>query len=153
MIRTHIYARLALALVLIGVPACTNQSSEQPKAKLTGEYRIVSGERNGAAIDPKELDDAVITIGESTITAYDKERKETFAATYTLETKRKPWEITMTSTQAPQTGVVTKGLIEADKDKVKLVYALPDGKPPTEFKTGEQQQMFVLAKTEPAQRG
>jgi hypothetical protein len=38
------------------------------------------------------------------------------------------------------------GLIQKSGDTVKLIYALPDGKPPTEFKTEEGQQLFVLKK-------
>ncbi len=144
--KCHIW--LPFVLYIVGAVACTNQSTEPTNAiHLAGEYRIVSGERNGAAIDPHELD-ASITITEHLITAYDKERKETFAATYELDTERSPWRITMISTNAPETGVVAKGLVQAEHGQVKLVYALPEGNPPTEFKTGPQQQMFVLAKQE-----
>ncbi|OQW37295.1 MAG: hypothetical protein A4E19_14125 [Nitrospira sp. SG-bin1] len=139
-----------VAIVLAVLPACTGRSSDSPKADLTGEYRIVSGERDGAPIDQKELDDAAIYINDKTIIAYDKERKEMFAATYTLETKQSPWRITMVSTKAPDVGVVAKGLVESDQDRVKLIYALPNGQPPTDFKAGAQQQMFVLAKTSAA---
>ena len=55
----------------------------------------------------------------------------------------------MISTKAPETGVISKGLIEPEGDRIKLIYALPNGQPPTDFKTGERQQMFVLVKTDP----
>lgn len=142
---------LAVALLVFVVPACTGHSSDSPKvANLTGEYRIISGERNGTPIDQKELSDATITIRDTTITAYDKERKETFAATYTLETKQTPWQITMISTKAPEVGVITKGLIDVHQNSVKLVYALPNGQPPTDFKSGEHQQMFDMVKIDQA---
>lgn len=141
---------LIAAMCIAILPGCTGRSSDATKhANLTGEYRIASGERNGVAIDAKELD-AIITIRDNTITAYDKERKETFAVTYTLETNRKPWQIIMISTKAPEIGVISKGLLEVDNNTVKLIYALPNGQPPTDFKTGERQQMFVLAKTDVA---
>lgn len=128
--------------------SCTNSSSDTPRAaNLIGDYHIVSGERDGAPIDPNELD-AVITIRDETITAYDQARNKTFAATYTLETKETPWRITMISTKAPETGVISKGLIEAEADRIKLIYALPNGQPPTDFKARERQQMFVLVKTD-----
>lgn len=131
--------------------ACTGRSSDPPKAdNLTGEYRIINGERNGAPIPQAELSDATITIRDKTITAYDKERKETFAATYTLETKQAPWQITMISTKAPEVGVVAKGLIEVDQNRVRLIYALPSGRPPTDFKAGQQQQMFDMVKIDQA---
>mgnify|MGYP003476877049 CR=1 len=53
----------------------------------------------------------------------------------------------MTSVKAPETGAIAKGLIEADKNSVKLIYALPHGQPPTDFRAGEQQQMVVMEKT------
>jgi uncharacterized protein (TIGR03067 family) len=141
-------ALIATILLFMGATACTNQSTDEPKStQLVGVYRIISGERNGTPISPEELDQATVTISRDTIAAYDKERKETFAAAYTIETERSPWQITMTSTKAPETGVVSKGLVQADQEQVKLIYALPNGQAPTEFKTGEQQQMFVLGKT------
>ena len=39
---------------------------------------------------------------------------------------------------------MAKGLIEKKGDTVKLIYALPGGETPTEFKTKEKQLMFVL---------
>lgn len=142
--------RLFLVLFLTVLPACTGRSSDPPKADLSGEYRIILGERNGTPIDQKELSDATITIDDKTITIYDNERKETFAATYTLETKQTPWQITMISTKAPEIGVVAKGLIEANQNSVKLIYALPKGQPPTDFKAGQHQQMFDMVKIDQA---
>jgi len=72
---------LIIAMCLVFLPACTGRSADQPKADLTGEYRIVGGERNGAPIDQNELNNAAIIISDTTIIAYDKERKEMFAAT------------------------------------------------------------------------
>lgn len=138
---------LAIAILFFVMPACTGRSPDQPKADLTGEYRIVSGERNGAPIDQTELTDTAIYITDKTIIAYDKERKEMFAATYTLETKQAPWQITMISTKSPDVGAIAKGLVEVDQNKVKLIYALPNGQPPTDFKAGQQQQMFVMMKS------
>ena len=141
---------VALAVFLLIAPACTGRASDQPKADLTGEYRIVSGERNGSPIDQGELTDTSIYINDKTIIAYDKDRKEMFASTYTLETNQKPWHITMISTKSPEVGAVAKGLVEADGNKIKLIYALPKGQPPTNFKAGEQQQMFVMEKANQA---
>jgi uncharacterized protein (TIGR03067 family) len=148
--RRHNIWTVVAVLALLGLQACTKSSEEPTTAQLVGVYTIVSGERNGAALDPHELD-ATITITDNMITAYDKERNETFTAAYTLQTDQSPWHITMTSAKAPETGVVSKGLVQAEQGRVKLVYALPDGPPPTDFKTGEHQQMFVLAKQESGQ--
>jgi uncharacterized protein (TIGR03067 family) len=137
---------LALAILLFVVPACTGRSSDQPKTDLTGEYRIVSGERNGAPINQRELTDTSIYINDKTIIAYDKERKEMFASTYTLETTQSPWRITMISTKSSDVGAVAKGLVKTDRNTITLIYALPKGHPPTDFRAGEHQQMFVMEK-------
>jgi len=139
-----------LVLVLAILPACTGSSSDPPKVDLSGEYRIIIGERNGTLIDQKELSDATITINDKTITVYDNERNETFAATYTLKTKPTPWQITMVSTKAPEIGVIARGLIEANQNSVKLIYALPNGQPPTDFQAGPHQQMFDMVKIDQA---
>lgn len=146
MIDSKTLSCLAMVILFV-VPACNDRGSDPLKANLTGEYRIISGERNGIPIDQHELNNATITIGDTTITTYDKDRKETFIATYTLETSNKPWHITMTSVKAPETGTIATGLVEADHNNVKLIYALPRGQTPTDFRTGEQQQMFVMEKT------
>lgn len=138
----------AVVICVVSLTSCTNSSSDTAKpALLVGDYHIISGERAGTPIDQKELD-AVITIRDQTITAYDKEHNKTFAATYTLDMKQTPWRITMISTKAPESGVISKGLIEAEGDRIKLIYALPNGPPPTDFNAGERQQMFVLVKTD-----
>jgi hypothetical protein len=46
----------------------------------------------------------------------------------------------------PKKGETADGLIERKGDTVTLIYALPGGKAPTEFKTNEKQQMFTLKK-------
>lgn len=138
---------LNLVLILAGLAACPGRSSDQPPiSDLKGEYRIVSGERNGAPIDQDEFHNATIHIDDHTITAYDKDRNETLVATYTLVTNRVPWKITMISIKAPEPRAVTTGLIEASPNGVKLIYALPNGRPPTDFTAGEHQQMFVMTK-------
>jgi uncharacterized protein (TIGR03067 family) len=150
MISTIKNSCLTVAVCLTVLSACTGRSDTQKAADLSGNYRIVSGERDGVPIDQKELTDAIIQIRNQTITAYDKERKETFAATYTVETNRLPWQITMISTKAPEVGALAKGLIEVDQNNVKLIYALPNGQVPMDFKAGDRQQMFVLTKTDVA---
>jgi uncharacterized protein (TIGR03067 family) len=146
--RKNVSLVLIAALIGLTFSGCGEPISEESAVvpDIRGEYRIVSGERNGSVLPANELDDATIIIGDRSITARDKSRNETFAATYTIETRQQPWRIKMTSTKAPETGVVAEGLIDVDEDRVRLVYALPKGAPPSDFKTGEQQQMFVLKK-------
>ena len=53
----------------------------------------------------------------------------------------------MTSRVEGTAGEIARGLIQQDKDDdnvVRLVYALPTGELPSEFKTKEKQLMFVM---------
>lgn len=125
-------------------------------AQLVGDYRITAGERNGKKIDADRLADVTVKIEKRVITTFDKDKKEFYGASFELDTSKKPWKIVMTATVVPVAekgdktdgkGSKAEGLIEISGDTVKLIYALPEGKAPTEFKTGEKQQMFVLMKT------
>jgi uncharacterized protein (TIGR03067 family) len=118
-------------------------------ADLIGSYRVVAGERNGDEIAADRLKGVTVRIAANAITTLDNKEKEVYVATYKLDTGRKPWRITMTATVAPAGGEGTRavGLIARDGDTVKLIYALPGGEAPAEFKTGDRQQMFVLKRT------
>lgn len=127
-------------------------------ASLNGSYAIVSGEEEGKAIPKERIDGAMIIFTDKTVAGTDKEKKEFFSATYTLDTSKSPWGITMTNAsrgaapakddKKPAEAMSSTGLIKVDGDTVTIIYALPGGKTPTEFKTGEKQQMFVMKRAE-----
>lgn len=124
----------------------------QPDAKaLIGNYRIVSGERNGKKIDSQRLKDVNVRIDDKFITTFDKDKREFYAASYELDTASKPWKMKLTATIVPKEGdkpdgkgSKADGLIEISGESVKFIYSLPEGKPPTEFKTSDNQQMFTM---------
>lgn len=150
---------LCATLIAAGLSSSLASAESKPVPKsaepgLLGTYRIVSGERNGKPIPPERLHVVSVRISEQTITTLDKGEKEVYVATYTLKKDQKPWRISMTATVTPDKskGMKSDGLIELDGDTVKLIYALPGGKAPaagdrrapSSFKTGENQQMFVM---------
>lgn len=126
--------------------------------QLVGDYRIVSGENSGKELLPERLTDVTVRFTEKTVTTYDAERNARFSATYRLDTQKRPWRIMMTSTprtanaNAAQSGAgaspvadTSQGLVElAEEGRVKVIYALPGGTAPRDFKTGDRQQLFVL---------
>src|SRR5437899_1815346 len=75
-------------------PADPNKTAAE---SLEGGYVIVSGERDGKPIPEAEIKGAVVRITGGKIIGTDKDRKELFAATYTLDATRKPWKIDMKS--------------------------------------------------------
>lgn len=109
---------------------------------LIGGYTIVSGERDGKAIDPSHVQGATVRFTGDEVIGTDKDRKQLFVAKYELSTRSTPWKITMTST-APASGNAS-GLVEKKGDTLRVVYNLPGGAAPTEFKAGEKQHLFVL---------
>ena len=153
-----------LTLALLGIMMSRSNAQEKPNTErnsdtqtdakqLLGTYKITSGERNGKKVDAEHLKDVTVRIEEKVITTFDKDKKEFYAASYELDTKTKPWKVMMTATIVPVEGKGTKaeGLIEIAGESVKLIYSLPEGKAPTEFRTGDKQQMFALLKIEKQQ--
>jgi uncharacterized protein (TIGR03067 family) len=143
------------ATVLIQAAA---YSDDKPKSKiggtpadLLGGYTIVSGERYGEKEPVERIEGVTVRIADDAIIVLDKEKKEVYAQTYKLDTSATPWKITLRSKITPFTQKsndsgedVAQGLIEKEGDTVKLIYALPGGAAPTEFKTKQKQLMFVM---------
>lgn len=141
------------AMAILGLLSMNVQAEDPTKdskahtEQLVGMYEIISGEKEGKEIDSARLKDVRVQIAANAITTYDKDKKEVYAASYELDTSHKPWRLSMTATLTPVDGKGTKaeGLIEKDDDgTVKLIYALPGGEAPTEFRAQEKQQLFVL---------
>ena len=140
MVRTAVASALALSLAL---PALLAQEEKAGADRLKGIYTIVRGEKDGKVIPAERIKGSVVTFTEKKVYGTDKDRKEVFAASYTLDTSRKPWVIHMTS-GGPKKTEKADGIIEVDGDTLRVCYALPGGKTPTSFKAGQKQHCFVL---------
>jgi len=148
-----------------------NTGKNADAAKLVGTYTISSGEKDGKALPKEHFEGSLVKITDKTVVGTDKDKKEFYSATYTLDTSKTPWVITMTEAKKQekkddkdgkeekkdvQTGRADKpaeaasatGLVMVDGDTLTIIYALPGGKMPTEFKTGDKQQMFVMKRVE-----
>jgi len=136
-------AVLCCGVALLSAPvAGQGQKGKKAEAKLEGSYTVVSGEENGKAVPAEKVKGSVVRFTSDTILGTDKDKKEFFSAKYTLDTARTPWTIRMTSTAPKEAEAV--GLIKKEGDTVTLIYALPGAPAPTEFKTKDRQNMFVL---------
>jgi uncharacterized protein (TIGR03067 family) len=138
-----------LAVALAGAPARSGDKGDKalsPK-DLVGIYEIVSGEHGGKPIPPKEIEADRVTFTEDAVALVDKDKKKVYAATYKLEGGPAGTRIHMTTIE-PKKGETADGLIRKEADWVTLIYALPGGKAPTEFKSGEKQMMFTLKKVQ-----
>ncbi len=150
-------AALALAAIAIGFSltiASSSLSAQDQKArqdekaaapKLEGRYTIVSGEKDGKAIPEGDIKGSIVVFTADKIVGTDKDKKEFFASSYVLDAAHKPWLIKMKSNSPKEAEAM--GLIKQDGDTVTLIYALPGGDAPQEFKTKDKQHLFVLKKT------
>ncbi len=125
----------------------TNKSGAP--ADLIGAYTIIAGEKYGQKEPEERIVGTTVRFAEDGIVVLDKEKKEVYAQTYKIDATTTPWTIVMKSKITPYTEkgqgeTVAKGLIEKDGDTVKLIYAVPGGEMPTEFKTKEKQLMFIM---------
>lgn len=111
---------------------------------LTGGYTLVSGERDGRPLPPDHIHDTVVRFTADTVTVLDRDKRQTYAATYTLDSSARPARISMTATHAPNAGDVAEGLIEKSGDTVRLIYALPGKPAPTGFHTKAGEMLFVM---------
>ena len=135
------FAVLTLYTVAIAAAADEKTLAE----RLAGTYTIVSGESHGKPIPAERIKGSEVLMGRDTIVTVDADKKEAYAATYTLESNQSPAVIHMISTLEGSRGTIAKGLIRLDGDTVKLIYKLPTGDTvPTNFQTREGQLMVVL---------
>ena len=139
---------MGILLAAVVVTARAEDKAEMTAEKLVGTYKITGGETGGKKDTNERITDTVVKFTADKITVYDKDDKEVYVQTYKLDASKKPCMITMTGVYPEKTkGVTAKGLIEMDGDTLKLVYALPGGATPDDFKTEEKQNMFMMKKS------
>jgi hypothetical protein len=83
------------------------------------------------------------------ITTLDSEGNKVFEAIYQLNTLELPMAIEMISSFAhgsKKKQIELTGNIEKRGDLIRLIYALPGGDDPRDFKVGPKQELLVLSK-------
>ena len=123
-------------------PKATGTDDQTGEMKLQGGYTIVSGESDGKPIPAERIKGTTVRFTKDRIVTTDKDKKEVYVATYTLDGTKKPCVIKMKA-EVPKEGEAT-GLVKKEGDTITLIYNEPGGKVPTEFKAGEKQNLFVL---------
>lgn len=141
LIATGLFA-LSLSIAVAEEPKPAPRADDKKAASLEGGYTIVSGEKDGKAIPEERIKGSIVKFTGDKILGTDKDKKEFFSSTFTLDTAKTPWVITMTSKE-PKEAKAT-GLIKKDGDTITIIYALPGTEAPKDFKTKEGQQLFVL---------
>lgn len=143
-ISTLLFAAAVGTMTLTNFPGTAQEKTNDDKnpALLEGSYTIVSGEKDGRPIPDTEIQGSIVRFTGDKIVGTDKEKKEFFVTSFTLDAGKTPWVINMKSS-TPKEATAT-GLVKKEGDTVTIIYALPGGDAPQEFKTREKQQLFVL---------
>ncbi|MDG3007437.1 hypothetical protein [Paludisphaera mucosa] len=137
----------AFATILAAAaPARAQAVNELKPADLVGGYEIVSGEKFGTPEAADRIKGSTVLFTEDRVVVMDKDSKEVYGASYSIEPGESAAKIKMTSKLADAENQVALGLIDKDGDKVRLIYGLPGAETPREFKTKDKQLMFVLKK-------
>jgi len=149
MIRHLLPAAVLASGVLAAASAAPqdNPVRPDPPAEKTnpyeGTYAVVSGEEDGKPIPPERVEGALVKITKDTISGTDKNGQEFFAANYTVDATDTPPRMKLRQKGAKESAAVF-ALAELKEPNLKIVYNLPGGPLPKEFKTVKGQHMFVL---------
>ena len=72
---------------------------------LVGRYVVVSGERDGVKEPDERIKGTIVTFSKDSVVVADKDKKELYSATYTLDSTKNPSTIIMTSRVESSAGV------------------------------------------------
>ena len=137
-------------LGFLGLPARAEDKKEDKKedkgdaSKLEGKYTLVSGKKNGAAID-EEAKKGKFSITAEKITIEGMGVK--FVMGYKVDAKASPMTIDMEILEGPEgtKGSKALGILEMKDDTLKLAYSLDKDKRPKDF-DGKAGFLFELKK-------
>jgi uncharacterized protein (TIGR03067 family) len=142
-------ALLAAAAARAADPA---KADKADPAKLVGTWTVVAGEKEGMKEPEERIKGTVVRFtADNKVVVADKNDKQTYSATYKVDTSKTPWGITMTATDGPDKGKTADGIVLLEGDDLKLCYAVPGEEAPKEFatKAGKKQLLFVMKRAKP----
>lgn len=132
-----------VGIALINTPTLADHHGSDLVKKLAGVWEIEDGRNQGESLTEEDLEGKVIIKGNE-IVSYDKDEKELYRATFTVNPDADPIEITMTASMRGKT-LESLGILKLEEkdDEMWLCYGLPDSPRPTEFKSpGDSRNML-----------
>jgi uncharacterized protein (TIGR03067 family) len=136
---------LCAAIFALSPVLAEEKKAEFDASKLEGKWKFVSGEKYGEKVDAKSLE-AEVTITKDTITI--KGGDMTHVINFKINAKASPIAIDMKGKEGAAADMSVDGIIELKGDLLKLCYAFPGQKRPTEFaaKKDSKNLYFVMKK-------
>lgn len=135
----------ALAVVL---PALAQESTTKPVDDAVipaGTYVATAGSRDGKPLTEEQIKGVTFRFDADKMVITDRSGKEIHKCTHTIDKSATPWKINMKMQDSSGgTDKTAVGLIQRDGETVSIIYPLAGGETPTEFKTKEKQEMYVL---------
>jgi uncharacterized protein (TIGR03067 family) len=114
------------------------------KPKVEGQHAIIAMERDGKALDEANYKGATLRFTDNKLVGANKDSTEFLTADCTLDAGKTPCAIVLVPTAGSYKGKELVGLIERKDNTIRLIFALPGGDRPTEFKTKANQTMYTL---------
>jgi uncharacterized protein (TIGR03067 family) len=118
--------------------------------KVSGDWVIIGGERDGQRIPEERIQGLRVTITADTITVMGRDQKPLFVAAYTLNTAKTRTEIDMKIVEGPTKGQVAQGIVDQESaDRMRLCYSPGAQGRPRDFSTrpgGTNGFLFLLGR-------
>jgi len=137
-----------LAFILV-LSAATAQA--EGEGKLSGTYKLVSGERGDKPVPDNRLD-GIVRIVNDTMTLFDKDNNEVYVIRYSIEGEKEPSRIMMTvtkSTRPESVGSKARGLFKVSGKRLTVIYDYKGDDYPSDFDPkGPSQHLFVMERTD-----
>jgi len=138
---------LRSALVVVaGLTVQTLLFSADPaeRPKVEGQHAITAVERDGKALGEAEFKGATIRFADDKLVAANKDSSEFLNADYNMDAAKTPCSVVLKVTAGSNKGKELQGLIDRKDNTIRIIFALPGGERPTEFKTKDNQVMYTL---------
>lgn len=140
-----------LCMVLVGLPVAllAQDPAEDIRQKLAGHWSIDKGSNQGSEVSPQKLEGNFAVITPTVITTFDREKKETYRASYTVDMRTSPVQIDMTATRGGQQvkalGILKFDWLNEDKKKeLVIAYSLDPKERPTSFESAAGSSVMVF---------
>lgn len=148
----RICSLLSIAVLAVS-PAFADHHNEADTVlkKLQGVWEIEEGVNQGTELSEDDLEGTTMVVKDRTIVTFDKDKKETYRATFTLDVTKTPIQIDLTTEMKNVPKSKAMGIVKFEEDdEFELAYALPGANRPKEFESPKDSKimLFELEKEE-----